>query len=88
MEENLTKNFKNASENVKKLLHVSNEDKLILYGYYKQAILGNNNIIQPSIFYRVDMVKWKAWNACKDLSKEDSMKAYIEKVESLKKEKF
>ena len=85
MKENLEKKFKNASENIKNLSYVSNEDKLILYGYYKQAILGNNNTSQPSIFYRVDMAKWKAWNACKDLSKEESMKAYIEKVKFLEK---
>jgi diazepam-binding inhibitor (GABA receptor modulating acyl-CoA-binding protein) len=83
MKEDLAKNFKNASENVKNLSYVSNDDKLLLYGYYKQAIIGNNNTPQPSIFYRVDMAKWKAWNACKHLSKEESMKAYIQKVESL-----
>ncbi|XP_009471817.1 PREDICTED: acyl-CoA-binding protein [Nipponia nippon] len=28
--------------------------------------------------------KWDAWNALKGMSKEDAMKAYIEKVEELK----
>jgi len=27
--------------------------------------------------------KWDAWNACKGMSKEDAMKAYIEKVDAL-----
>lgn len=29
--------------------------------------------------------KWDAWNALKGTSKEDAMKAYINKVEDLKK---
>ena len=82
----LIKKFENATNRVKNLSYVSNNDKLLLYGYYKQSTIGNNNTSQPSIFYRVDIAKWKAWNVCNNMSKEDSMKAYIEKVEMLEKQ--
>ena len=85
MEENLAKKFKTASENVKNLSYVSNEDKLFLYANYKQALFGDNNNQKPSLLNRVEMEKWKTWNSVKGTSKEVSMKNYIKKVKELYK---
>ena len=69
----------------KSLENISDDDKLILYANYKQSLFGNNNNVKPSIFNRVDMAKWKAWNSVKDISKEDAMKKYIQHVLFLEK---
>ena len=82
-EDDLNRKFNKYISKVKKLEFVSNEDKLYLYGNYKQALIGNNNNEKPSILNRVEMEKWKSWNSFKDISKEDSMKNYIKKVKKL-----
>jgi acyl-CoA-binding protein len=45
----MTEKFEKAIELVKKLKQVNDEDKLILYSYYKQAKFGDINIEKPSI---------------------------------------
>jgi len=83
-EDKLTEKFKKYSEKVKKIENITNEDKLFLYSNYKQALNGDNTNEKPSIFNRVDMEKWKAWNSVKGKSSEDAMKDYIRKVKELK----
>ena len=77
--------FKKYSELAKQLENISNEDKLYLYSNYKQSLFGDNTNEKPSIFNRVEMEKWKAWNTLIGNSKEESMKNYINKVKELKK---
>jgi diazepam-binding inhibitor (GABA receptor modulating acyl-CoA-binding protein) len=81
----MTEKFEKAIELVKKLKQVNDEDKLILYSYYKQAKFGDINIEKPSILNRVEMEKWKGWNNVKGMSKEDAMKNYVKKVKELLK---
>jgi acyl-CoA-binding protein len=77
--------FYKCATNAKKLENINNDDKLFLYANYKQAVFGNNNNPKPSIFNRVEMAKWKAWNDVKDVSKEESMNNYSQKVKFLEK---
>jgi len=90
MEENqeLERKFNKYIAAVKKLESINDNDKLYLYANYKQSLFGNNNKEKPSILDRVEMAKWKEWNAFKDISKETAMKNYIKKVKELYKRKI
>ena len=81
----LESRFTKYTELAKKLENISNEDKLYLYSNYKQSLLGDNSYEKPSIFNRIEMEKWKAWNSVLGQSKEESMKNYINKVKYLSK---
>lgn len=83
--DNLEYKFNKYISKVKKLKNISDKDKLYLYANYKQSLTGNNTIPKPSILDMVANEKWKAWNNLKDVSKEDSMKNYINKVKELYK---
>jgi len=82
-EAELNKKFNKYITKVKKLESVSDEDKLYLYSQYKQALFGDNNSDKPSLFDRVSMAKWKAWNGVKGQTKEESINKYIRKVKDL-----
>ena len=86
LEDELNRKFNKYISKVKKLESVSDDDKLYLYGNYKQALFGNNTNEKPSILNRVEIEKWKIWNNLKDVSKEDAMKNYIKRVKKLYKE--
>lgn len=76
--------FNKAAEEVKKLSSASNEDKLELYGYFKQAKEGDCSTQKPGgLFNQKEKAKWEAWNAKKGISKEEAQKKYIEKVDQL-----
>ena len=77
--------FNNAVKNVKEINmdNVSDNDKLLLYGYYKQAIVGNIDIPKPSFWNRKAVAKWNAWNKCSGISLEDAKKKYIDIVNKL-----
>ena len=83
----LVRCFNDATEKAKKLeTRPSNEDLLCLYGLYKQSTEGDCTTSKPSIFYVKDRRKWNVWNECKGISKDNSMRLYIEKVKCLSKE--
>jgi acyl-CoA-binding protein len=86
LEDELNRKFNKYISKVKKLESVGDDDKLYLYGNYKQALFGNNTNEKPSILNRVEMEKWKVWNSLKDVSKEEAMKNYIKRVKKLYKE--
>ena len=75
--------FKKASEEVKKLSDVSDENLLYLYGLYKQVTCGDCNISRPSFFDPKGQAKYDAWFSRKGLEKEKAQKKYISKVDSL-----
>ncbi|OMO67220.1 Acyl-CoA-binding protein, ACBP [Corchorus capsularis] len=58
-------------------------DKLILYGFYKQATVGNVNTSRPGMFSPTDRAKWDAWKAVEGKTKEEAMSSYIAKVKEL-----
>lgn len=72
------------SSKTAKLLPVStdNDDLLCLYGYYKQATIGDCNVEQPryNIFDIKPYKKWEAWNKNKGMKKKEAMNNYINTV--------
>ncbi|EES14605.1 acyl-CoA-binding protein [Sorghum bicolor] len=83
----LQEEFEEYAEKAKTLPEsTSNENKLILYGLYKQATVGNVNTDRPGIFYQKDRAKWDAWKAVEGKPKEEAMNDYITKVKQLQEE--
>ncbi|KAL2085681.1 hypothetical protein ACEWY4_019001 [Coilia grayii] len=58
----------------------SNELMLKFYSYYKQATQGPCNIPRPGFWDPVGKVKWDAWNALGEMSKEEAMTAYVDEM--------
>ncbi|KAL5231323.1 hypothetical protein ABZP36_030099 [Zizania latifolia] len=83
----LQEDFEDHAEKAKTLPeNTSNESKLILYGLYKQATVGDVNTSRPGIFNQRDRAKWDAWKAVEGKSKEEAMSDYITKVKQLQEE--
>uniref|UniRef100_A0A6N2L1B7 ACB domain-containing protein n=1 Tax=Salix viminalis TaxID=40686 RepID=A0A6N2L1B7_SALVM len=60
----LQEEFEEYAEKAKTLPeNTTNENKLILYGLYKQASVGPVSTSRPGIFNRRDRAKWDAWKA-------------------------
>lgn len=55
-------------------------DKLILYGLFKQATVGDVNTTRPGIFDLKGKAKWDSWEGFKGKSKDEAMQDYIAKV--------
>jgi len=60
---------------------VSNEEKLKLYGWYKQAMDGDVAGPQPWAVHIESRRKWDAWNGCKGKRKDEAMREYVDEVE-------
>lgn len=76
--------FTAAAKKVKELtVRPSDQELLDLYGYFKQATVGDTNTGRPGMFYMKDRAKWDNWNSRKGISKEDAEKAYIKLVAEL-----
>ncbi|CAE8694186.1 unnamed protein product [Polarella glacialis] len=58
-----------------------NDRKLLCYGFFKQAAVGDVDGDQPYAVQFEKRSKWDAWNAVKGMSKEEAMKNYIEELE-------
>ncbi len=78
--------FLAAAEAVQKLTErPTNEELLELYGYFKQATVGDCNTTQP---WRVELkarAKWDKWNSWKGMSTADAESKYIELSQTLVK---
>jgi diazepam-binding inhibitor (GABA receptor modulator, acyl-CoA-binding protein) len=59
------------------------DEKLNLYGLYKQATLGDVNISEPGFFEFEKRTKWHAWAANKTISSDDAKKQYVDSVNRL-----
>ncbi|EPY75892.1 acyl-CoA-binding protein [Camelus ferus] len=78
--------FEKAAEEVKHLkTKPADDEMLFIYSHYKQATVGDVNTERPGMLDFKGKAKWDAWNELKGTSKEDAMKAYVNKVEELKK---
>jgi len=55
----------------------SSEDKLLLYGLFKQATVGDVNNDCPSIFYSIARMKWHAWNTHRGKTTDQAKSEYI-----------
>ncbi|XP_038614775.1 diazepam-binding inhibitor-like 5 [Tachyglossus aculeatus] len=62
---------------------VSDVEKLKIYGFYKQVTVGDIDIPRPCETDIRGKAKWDAWNSCKEMAREDAIKAYIGKVEEV-----
>ncbi|KAM0934070.1 putative acyl-CoA-binding protein, ACBP [Dioscorea sansibarensis] len=83
----LKEEFEEYAEKAKTLPeNTTNENKLILYGLYKQATVGPVNTGRPGLFSPKDRAKWDAWKAVEGKSQEEAMNDYITKVKQLQEE--
>ena len=79
-----SKEFEIAANTVKSLNKTPDTEELqILYGYYKQATIGDINIEKPGFLNFKEVKKWEAWNSCKGQSQYDSEVKYILYVNDL-----
>ncbi|KAJ0970897.1 hypothetical protein J5N97_018856 [Dioscorea zingiberensis] len=95
----LKEEFEEYAEKAKTLPeNTTNENKLILYGLFKQATVGPVNtsmfnislvvwnLGRPGMFNPRDRAKWDAWKAVEGKSQEEAMSDYITKVKQLQEE--
>lgn len=62
----------------------TNDEKLSLYGLYKQSTCGNCNTLEPNkLFSPVENAKWQAWKACYGKTKLIAMDSYSQLVTKL-----
>lgn len=54
--------------------------KFLLYGYYMQATEGDCRGKRPSLITPKDRAKWDAWNACKNMTREEAINKYCKCV--------
>ncbi|XP_068715966.1 acyl-CoA-binding protein-like [Montipora foliosa] len=81
----MSQEFKSAADEVKKFkTEPSDDDKLILYAYFKQVTVGDCNTDRPGMLDLKGKAKWDAWNNKKGTSKADAEAAYIAKVADLR----
>ncbi|KAM4559825.1 acyl-CoA-binding protein-like isoform 1-T1 [Odontesthes bonariensis] len=77
--------FEKAAEEAKILKQTPDHGEMSgLYGFYKQATVGDIHSERPGMFDFTGKAKWDAWNAKKGLSKEEAKAAYVDLVEKLK----
>ena len=61
----------------------TNDEKLNIYGLYKQATVGDVNTAQPYFFDVVARSKWDAWNTHKSKTMDQAKTEYVAYVNSL-----
>jgi acyl-CoA-binding protein len=65
-------------------LELTNNQKLMFYGLYKQGVAGPCNTKAPSRLRVVDRAKWEAWKAIgTKLSKEEAKRNYVQELSKL-----
>ena len=70
--------FLNAAEVIKQYTStLTINDLQGLYGFYKQATVGDINIEKPGFFDFKQGKKWDMWNSCKGMSQYDAEVKYI-----------
>lgn len=77
----LTQEFEQLLERIKNEdmdYRPNQQEKLKLYGLFKQITEGDVQGDKPSMAHFVERAKYTAWERCKGLSKEDAMTAYID----------
>ena len=61
----------------------SNDERLAIYGLYKQATIGDINIPAPSYFDFAGSAKWNAWDRLKGRFPEQAKVEYVDLVVAL-----
>lgn len=57
---------------------LADENKLAIYGLFKQATIGDCNTSRPGMLDFKGKAKWDAWDAKKGMSQEDAKIAYVD----------
>lgn len=84
MSEFLEEDFQRAQKRVWELKTCSNDNKLKLYGLFKQATIGNNTTSEPGLFSSLkSKAKWEAWKGNEGLDKNVAKREYIKLVTKL-----
>ncbi|CAH3887244.1 acyl-CoA-binding protein homolog [Pieris brassicae] len=81
----LQEQFDKAAEDIKKLKgRPTDADLLEIYGYFKQATVGDANPAdKPGLFDLKGKAKFESWSSKSGMSKEDAQKAYVAKAQSI-----
>lgn len=83
-EQDKIKEFNKCAELIKDCGKTFDNNVLLsLYGYYKQATIGDCNIPCPAFWDLRGNAKWEAWMGNKGLPQEYAMRMYISKVKKL-----
>ena len=79
--------FKEISEKIllSKDLNIDDDDKLTLYGYYKQSTVGDCNISQPSFIDYKGTAKYNAWKENEGMNEKIAMQRYVRKAKQFLK---
>ena len=77
------KAIKYINDTNNKKIDIDDKIKLKFYKYYKQAVIGNCNTPQPSLFDFTNKVKWEAWNSLKDMSQDKAKCLYIKLLQDI-----
>ena len=81
MSTNINDIFNQAANDASKLVgKVDDDTLLVIYGFYKQATIGDNNTEKPSFFNFKASKKWEAWTSLKGISKPLAQGQYIKYV--------
>lgn len=76
--------FTKAANDVQNLpTSPTDQEKLKLYGLYKQVTVGDNSSPKPGMLDFTGKAKWQAWEDNKGLSQEEAEKKYIQLVSQL-----
>ena len=75
--------FKISAEKVKSFKNVSQDDKLILYGLYKQILCGNAGKGDYGLFDFRQKHKHYAWSQQKNKPLKDAIEEYVNLVDEL-----
>lgn len=78
METYLQRNFDKACDYVRDSHSKLDSDLLVrLYGYFKQATVGECRTPKPSVLNFQALIKWKAWSKLGNISKSEAMNLYV-----------
>ena len=81
MSTNINDIFEQATNDASKLVGKVDDDTLLLiYSFYKQATIGDNNTEKPSFFNFKASKKGEAWNSVKGVSKVVAQGQYIKHI--------
>lgn len=84
MSHDLSEEFRQAAEDVKRLPERPDNDTLLkLYALYKQATDGDANGPKPGFFDFVNTAKYEAWSRLRGMRSEDAQQKYIELARQL-----
>jgi len=80
----MEENFEKAAEHLSSLVAtMSSENLLYFYARYKQAKFGPCDTPKPGFFDFQGKQKWTAWNDLRDMSKEQAMNEYVDKLDEI-----